>query len=116
MNIPQEAVDAAVKEWMTLDGAPGSWTIEGNIRKILEAAAPHLLSHELEETRLAHVDAVVNAETVDKLNTAIEAVLDISNVRMDSEHGDPTFVAGWEAALEEVNARIKESTGGSDNE
>jgi len=108
--IPEAAVEAVYDKYLYL-GLNAS-----EIEAILEAAAPHLLSHELEETRLAHVDAVVNAETVDKLNTAIEAVLDISNVRMDSEHGDPTFVAGWEAALEEVNARIKESTGGSDNE
>ena len=36
-------------------------------RAALEAALPILLSHEREETRLAHVDAVVNAETVDRL-------------------------------------------------
>ena len=29
----------------------------------LEAAAPHLLSHEREQTRLAHLDAMVNRET-----------------------------------------------------
>jgi len=136
--IPEAAVEAAAKayyeaslspmeddgegpiytpmSWERMDGAYRNATYVFPMRLALEAAAPHMLSHEREEARLAHVDAVVNAETVDKLNTAIEAVLDISNVRMDSEHGDPTFVAGWEAALEEVNARIKESTGGSDNE
>ena len=36
-------------------------------RRGLEAATPHLLSHEREETRLAHLDAVVNAQTVDRL-------------------------------------------------
>ena len=52
------------------------WTIyQHRTRAALEAAAPHMLSHEREETRLAHVDAVVNARTVDKLNNAIEAVL-----------------------------------------
>ena len=44
------------------------WQSRVNImRAALEAAAPHLLSHEREETRLAHLDAVVNARTVDKL-------------------------------------------------
>jgi len=62
--IPEAAVEAAAEaiarglryksaEWMA--------------REALEAAAPILLSHEREETRLAHVDAVVNAETVDRL-------------------------------------------------
>jgi len=41
-------------------------------RCILEAAAPHMLSHEREETRLAHVDAVVNRDTVDRLERELD--------------------------------------------
>lgn len=33
------------------------------MRATFEAAAPHMLSHEREETRLAHLDAMVNRET-----------------------------------------------------
>ena len=65
--IPDAAVEAA---WSRLahhfdDTEEESWKDE--LRLALEAAAPILLSHEREETRLAHVDAVVNAETVDRL-------------------------------------------------
>jgi len=71
--IPDEAMEAAHKAWREQAAQDGS-IFEYNLRAALEAAAPHMLSHELEETRLAHVDAVVNARTVDKLNTAIERV------------------------------------------
>jgi len=41
------------------------------MRAALEAALPILLSHEREETGLAHVDAVVNRDTVDRLEREI---------------------------------------------
>ena len=59
-------------------------------RCILEAAAPHMLSHEREETRLAHVDAVVNRDTVDKLQAVIDAVLALHReLPCLDEDGDP---------------------------
>lgn len=54
--IPDEAVEAAVEAHC-----------EGTMLAALEAAYPILLSHEREQTRLAHIDAVVNARTVDRL-------------------------------------------------
>jgi hypothetical protein len=41
-------------------------------RFVLFAATPHLLSHEREETRLAHLDAVVNAASVDRLERELK--------------------------------------------
>jgi len=117
--IPDAAVEAAARAMYAQDGGVGEfslWVYQDYAKAMLEAAAPHMLSHEREETRLAHVDAMVNAQTVDRLQRVVDVVLDIANVRMDSDYGDPTFVAGWESALEEVNARIKDSIGGSDNE
>lgn len=69
--IPDTAVEAALMK-LPLQSAPFVGRVE--MRAALEAAAPIMLSHEREQTRLAHVDAVVNARTVDKLNTAIERV------------------------------------------
>lgn len=73
--IPVEAVEAAAKAlyhdgwdgppyWESLaddhsDKVRGLWAAQ----KALEAAAPILLSHEREMTRLAHLDAMVNRET-----------------------------------------------------
>lgn len=64
--IPDEAMEAAHKAWREQAAQDGS-IFEYNLRAAIEAAAPHMLSHEREETRLAHVDAVVNAATVDRL-------------------------------------------------
>lgn len=77
--IPEAAVEAAAKalypevreEWRV---PPDPWESipEDDDAKIeaialarlaLEAAAPHMLSHEREQTRLAHLDAMVNRET-----------------------------------------------------
>ena len=79
MNIPQEAVDAAVKEWMTLDGAPGSWTIEGNIRKLLEAAAPHML------TRVTN--AVINRAFEDGQASALARLADAYDEGLEAGDG-----------------------------
>lgn len=60
--IPAEAVEAAAKYLSEfLSDYPSDYSQEA--REILEAAAPILLSHEREQTRLAHVDAMVNRET-----------------------------------------------------
>jgi len=69
--IPEEAVEAAVvavqQETYGADWAKRVATIA------VKAAYPILLSHEREETRLAHLDAVVNAESVDRLERELEA-------------------------------------------
>jgi len=68
--IPDEAVEAAARDLAVV--AWGQWEYVPNelrsrflrdARICLEAAAPHLLSHEREQTRLAHLDAMVNRET-----------------------------------------------------
>ena len=82
--IPAEAVEAAAKamvrisRWEDVAGS-SKMQLMLNARLALEAAAPHMLSHEREETRLAHLDAVVNAATVSKY----EAALDAARVRAD---------------------------------
>ena len=40
------------------------------------------------------------------LAKALEAIMGIQDIGMDKENGDPSFISGWEAALEEVQARI----------
>ena len=62
--IPDEAVEAAARALAEIGGQPHNWANYRNpARAALEAAAPHLLAHEREETRLAHLDAMVNRET-----------------------------------------------------
>lgn len=85
MSISDEAVEAAFDALGREYGEDAYCRDRQYIQATLEAASPLLPSQK-----------------------AMDAVLDISNVRMDSEHGDPAFVAGWEAALEEVQARINE--------
>lgn len=85
--IPVTAVEAAARAFIE----------HGTLLPALEAAAPHMLSHEREETQLAHLDAVVNARTVDKLNAAIEAVLALT-CEPDSiavPHNQPDLVPPW---------------------
>jgi hypothetical protein len=53
----------------------------------------------------SHLEALADHSA--RLAAAVEAVLGIQDIRMDSEHGDPAFLLGWEAALEEVQARIE---------
>ena len=57
--IPAEAVEAAMEAYY----ANGEEPFEAPMRAALEAAAPYMLSHEREQTRLAHLDAMVNRET-----------------------------------------------------
>lgn len=80
MSIPDEAVEAAA-DWL-----PHSDDCESRperdctcrhprlaiMRGALEGAYPILLSHELEQTRLAHLDAVVNVATVGILQEKLE--------------------------------------------
>jgi len=93
--IPNEAVEAAKAAYAeSLD----------DMRAALEAAAPHMLNlakreawdanveiqRLREETRLAHVDAVVNAETVDRLQAGVDAVLALHReLPCLDEDGDP---------------------------
>jgi len=89
MNISDEAVEAATKAviaalsamelgWVDTDTPDGvtidvrDFNLTAAISAALESAAPILLSHEREETRLAHLDAVVNAQTVDRLEAELE--------------------------------------------
>jgi len=71
MNISDEAVEAVAKYL----GERFFWDsplLSEVAREVLDAAAPILLSHEREQTRLAHIDAVVNAQTVDRLEAELE--------------------------------------------
>jgi len=62
--IPDEAVEAAARALAEIGGQPHNWANYRNpARAALEAAAPRMLSHEREQTRLAHIDAMVNRET-----------------------------------------------------
>ena len=80
--IPDAAVEAAARAAFERWHPGRSWEASPELQEIfkreailhLEAAAPLMLSHEREETRLAHLDAVVNAETVSKYESAIDAV------------------------------------------
>lgn len=57
-------------------------------RRALEAALPHLLSHEREETRLAHLDAVVNVETVGTLQAKLDRIAALAEEwRYKGEYG-----------------------------
>ena len=61
-QIPAEALEAAHRAWREQAAQEGS-IFEYNLRAAIEAAATILLSHEREQTRLAHIDAMVNRET-----------------------------------------------------
>lgn len=67
--IPDEAVEAAARVLHAQESQQqdvGEFSLEvyeHDVRAILEAAAPHMLSHEREQTRVAHLDAMVNRET-----------------------------------------------------
>ena len=42
MNVPDDAVEAAARAWVSRHAQPGSWTLEQNLRAAIEAAAPHM--------------------------------------------------------------------------
>jgi hypothetical protein len=86
--IPDEAVEAAAK---VLHAEENLWeetwehaTVERKQKYrtgaliALDAAAPHLLSHERQQTADAHRDATVNAQTVDRYERAIAGVLELA--------------------------------------
>jgi len=103
MRIPEAAVEAAAKASAGVFGeAPNKRDFE-HIRLVLEAAAPHLLSHEREQTRLAHVDAVVNAETVDKLQAKLDrahaALFDVLYKWRNGKHVYYSDLEGIRAAI-----------------
>jgi dihydropteroate synthase len=80
MQIPDEAVEAAAKVLSADkisnhagDNAPQIIdACEKVARKVLEAAAPILLSHERQQTADAHRDAIVNRDTADRLERELE--------------------------------------------
>ena len=47
-----------------------------------------------------------------RLLAAVQAVTGIAEIKMNSEHGNPAFVQGWEAAIEEMDARLVAALGG----
>lgn len=97
--IPDEAVEAAAKEMASRSMAISWDEIAPMVRQIrtkkmraaLEAAAPILLSHEREETRLAHLDAVVNAASVSKYEALVDELRHIS----DNKTADNTIGRWW---------------------
>lgn len=79
--IPARAVEAALSAYYERGGLtfasahPDTRAAElQDMRAALEAAAPHMLSHEREQTRLAHLDAMVNAETANRLQRQLDAI------------------------------------------
>lgn len=69
----------------------------------LEDAYPILLSHELEQTRLAHVDAVVNAESLGKYEAAVQALRDLAdNAERDRDYVKVVDAAAIHAALDDA--------------
>ena len=59
----------------------------------------------------AAIGAVMPTD-VGRLLAAVQAVTGIAELNMNSEHGDRAFVQGWEAAIEEMNARLVAALGG----
>jgi hypothetical protein len=78
MNISDEAVEAAAKvvllyiDLQLLEHDPERRIPKEAAREILEAAAPILLSHERKQTADAHRDAIVNRDTVDRLERELQ--------------------------------------------
>ena len=103
--IPDEAVQAAHQAWREQAALDGS-IFEYNLRAALEAAAPHMLSHEREETRLAHLDAVVNAETVDKLQATLDRVEALAAEWEEMAHGRTQFDSALRVCSAKVRAAI----------
>ena len=109
--IPDAAVEAAAwvlyvedhlwgEPWETADAALQE---KYRTRAIvaLEAALPHLLSHEREETRLAHVDAVVNAESLSKYEAAVQALRELAdNAERDRDYVKVVDAAAIHSAID----------------
>lgn len=78
-NISDEAVEAAAKVMQAKDVREGFgeypiWEYTEDVKALLEAAAPIMLSHERQQTADAHRDAIVNRDTVDKLQQKLDAM------------------------------------------
>ena len=91
MKISDEAVEAAAK---VLGDIPSyDHAAPDVIRMVLEAAAPILLSHERQQTADAHRDAIVNRDTVDRLErelaTAKAEGWDRAASSIVDEYGNP---------------------------
>jgi len=114
--IPDAAVEAALSALFPDASEVRGFTRavqEPIVRTILEAAYPHLLSHEREETRLAHVDAVVNAGTVSKYEAMVERVeavcATVENLSVPS--AEPSWhISGEKSAVAKVRAALEETT------
>ena len=96
--IPEAAVEAAARiiyrdsgRKRVMSYRDAKEACEADARDILEAAAPHMLSHEREETRLAHLDAVVNAGTLSKH----EALVDELRYVADNKTADNAIGRWW---------------------
>ena len=111
MSIPAEAVEAAARAHYARAGWTGGWdgqptkwkeAFRDEARAALEAALPHLLSHEREETRLAHLDAVVNAQTVDQYEALVDKVRELCDDGARTVHGRLALVDHIRAALKSL--------------
>jgi hypothetical protein len=72
VNISDEAVEAAADMLVAMRRGGERSSLEYG-RAVLEAAAPHMLSHERQLTADAHRDAIVNRDTADRLERELEA-------------------------------------------
>jgi dihydropteroate synthase len=72
MKISDEAVEAALVASRAYKSQRSMDNAEKQMRAILEAAAPILLSHERKQTADAHRDAIVNRDTVDRLERELQ--------------------------------------------
>jgi dihydropteroate synthase len=74
MSISDEAVEAAANAIYDKDlGYRVNMSeAEAFAEAALKAAAPHLLSHERQQTADAHRDAIVNRDTVDRLEQELQ--------------------------------------------
>jgi hypothetical protein len=74
MNISDDAVEAVAKILFWQDEKPETMAeCKKAARQLLASAAPILLSHERQRTADAHRDAIVNRDTVDRLEQELEA-------------------------------------------
>lgn len=82
---------------------PACYDYKDEARNIIEAAAPHMLSHEREETRLAHLDAVVNAASLSKYEEAIQHLRDLAdNAERDRDYVKVVDAAAIHAAIDDT--------------
>lgn len=101
--IPNEAVEAAARALRKLSNGSAverawestgqEWIYRNEAFAALEAAAPYMLSHERQQTADAHRDAIVNRDTVDRLERELETAKadawDEAAASIIDEHGNP---------------------------